>query len=296
MGKLGTGSVIAGAIAAANATCALATTSSCALVWGIEEPIPTAEDGGPADVGATGDAPGDDASSDDRGSASDAPDSATDDSTTDGATLDAADAGDAGAPGYTSSLPTPVPAFLDACSLPGHASFFQTTHDNASVSGLSLPFPFPFYGSSEANYWVNTNGVMGFGLSSSNIPTLMCPLPDTLFDPHPAIYAFGDDLSTRAGVCVASTGSSPGRQLVVTWEDAMFSVSMSGHLTFSVVLTETANTIDLLYETMTGGSEAEGDQATIGMEDSTGMSFTEFSCRTAVITRTPLDVRFTPTP
>jgi hypothetical protein len=169
-------------------------------------------------------------------------------------------------------------------------------HDNASVSGLNLPFVFRFYGSTEANYWVNTNGVMGFGLSSSNIPTLVCPLPDKTLDPRPAIYAFGDDLSTRTGVCVATAGTAPSQQLVVTWEDAEFSASLSGHLTFSVVLTETTNTIDLMYETMTGGSEAEGDQAAIGLEDSTGSLFSQFSCHEAVVTKTPFAVRFTPTP
>jgi hypothetical protein len=297
MGKLGIGSVIARAVAWVGAAGALAATSACALLWGIQDPIPTGDEGA-SDTGIIDETTGNEPIGDDDGPVDDADDSATDSAMTDGPMADAVDAGDdASPPGYTISTPTPVPAFIDACSLAGHVTFLQN-HDNASISGLNLPFAFAFYREPEKTYWVNTNGVMGFGPSASNLPTTQCPLPESQFNPHPAIYAFGDDLYTpmTTGVCIGITGVTPNQQLVVTWENVFFAQTMSGHLTFSVVLNQTTNTIDLTYGTMMGGTEAQGDQATIGLEDSSGMFSTQFSCRMPVITSTPLTVRFTPKP
>jgi hypothetical protein len=296
MGKLGIGSVIAGAVAWVGAAGALAAMSACALLWGIEEPIPTGDDGA-SETGVIDETTGNEPIGDDDGPAADADDSATDAPTTDAPTEDALDAGDASPPGYTMSTPTPVPAFIDACSLTGHITVLQN-HDNASISGLILPFAFPFYGEPEKTYWVNTNGVMGFGTSASNLSTTQCPLPQSQFNPHPAIYAFGDDLYTpmTTGVCIGISGITPNQQLVITWEDVFFAQTMSGDLTFSVVLTQTTNSIDLMYGKMMGGSRAQGDQATIGMEDTSGMLSTQFECHVPVITSTPFDVRFTPNP
>jgi hypothetical protein len=291
MRKLGIGSVIAGAVPGAGA---LATLSGCALIWGIQEPIPIGDDG-TSEASNPDQAAGDDAAGDDAGCLTDAQDAEMDGPTADARTADAAEAGEASTPGYAISTPTPVPAFIDACSLPGVMPVLGC-HDNASISGLNMPFSFSFYGLPATKYWINTNGVLGFGLASSSLPRVACPLPNTSPDPYPAIYAFGDDLYTRNGVCFSVVGQRPSRQFVVTWEDALLNMTHSGHLTFSVVLTETSNTIDLMYETMTGGPEAQGTLAAIGIEDTSGTLFTQFSCDTASITTTPFDVRFTPTP
>jgi hypothetical protein len=285
------------------AASALGANFSCAAIWDIEEPLPRGDDGGlEAQAEATLDStlPSDgDAQVLDTGPDSDG--SIADTAPPDG------DANMPGAHGYTVSAVSPAPAFLDACSPPGLFLTALPSHDDAATSPLPLPFSFPFYGVTKTKYWVNSNGVAGFDGTASNLPLVDCPLPQPLADPYPAIYAFADDLFTRstmvpttppslAGVCMALSGASPNRRFVITWEDAYLKSSMSGHLTFSIVLTETAGTIDLMYGTMTGGTEAEGDQATIGMADSTGALFTQFSCRMPVVTSTPFDVRFTPKP
>jgi hypothetical protein len=139
-----------------------------------------------------------------------------------------------------------------------------------------------------------TDRSMTIGLPS-NVPTIACPLPNAIADPFPAIYAFGDDLFTRAtGVCIAIQGIQPKRQFVMTWEDAYLKSDGSTHLTFSLVLAETANTIDLLYGTMMSGAEAMGSKAAIGIEDSSGTRSAQFSCDMASIPSTPFGVRFTP--
>jgi hypothetical protein len=201
--------------------------------------------------------------------------------------------------GYTVS-PSSQP-FVDACSLPGSATVLVNV-DNTNTPLTSLPFAFLFFGISQTQYWVNSNGVMGVGGTPSSALQQSCPLPMASND-HSAIYAFADDLITRGGgVCIATQGAAPNRQMVVTWEDAGFpnggrrgGVS-NGHLTFSVVLTETANTIDLVFQTMSGTMEAQGNQAAIGIEDSTGALAPQFSCNAASINATPMGVSFKPAP
>jgi hypothetical protein len=299
------------AIAAAVAASALGANFSCAAIWDIEDPLPLLGDGGleaqwtDVALDSVSRMDADEQAPPDTGR----PDA--DSSVAETAAPDA-DAGPlAGAHGYTWSQVSPAPAFLDACSLPGLFNGFLPSHDDAATSKLPLPFPFPFYGVLYAEYWVNSNGVAGFSANMvgtpSNLPLVYCPLPMPLSDPYPAIYAFGDNLITRstmlpttppssAGVCLALTGTAPTRQLVITWEDAQLQSTSSSHLTFSIVLAEKTGTIDLMYGTMTGGTEAEGDRAVIGIADGTGMLATQFSCDKPVITSTPFDVQFRPNP
>ena len=259
---------------------------SCAQILGITEP--TSRTGGKGDAGSV------DAATAEAAMAADAF------APTDASTADAADGGQAGPPFYTVSTPTPPPAFLDACALTGSVTVLQA-HDNDVTMVAALPFAsaFSFYGAPVTKYWVNTNGVLGVDPSLPTInPFVLCPLP-MIGVPHPAIYAFADDLETRdSGICIATTGAEPNRQFVVTWKDAMLKGKTSSHLTFSVVLTETTNTVDLAYETLTGGTggAAEGSGATIGLEDSTGMRTAQFSCRMPMLATTPIDVRFAPIP
>jgi hypothetical protein len=306
---------------------------SCAGLLGIDSPLPLLDAGADAGAVAEGDAAADgppdalnapdaadvpDANegSADAGAGADGADGAdtgmADDGPADeageaGEAAEAGDGGDAGEAGeggetgppvtYT-TVPTADP-FIDACTLPGSFIVLKS-HNDANTSPARLPFPFSFFGETQTLYWVNSNGVLGFTDPSmsvglpSNMPTIQCP-PNAIADPFPAIYAFGDDLFTRmTGVCIATQGAQGNRQFVVTWEDAYLTSDMSTHLTFSAVLTETTNTIDLLFGTMTSGAEAMGSMAAIGIEDSTGTRAATFSCDEATITSTPLDVRFTP--
>ncbi len=306
MTKLATARVAAAAAAGALAWVALGAFGplmSCAAVLDIEDPLPRGDDGS-SDARVQDSSIPEEA---DSGPDADARDAAVLDA--DGATSDARlDGGaeaDARIPvpdaGYTVTVPQPAPAFVDACSLPGKFSVLAG-HDDAATSKVMLPFAFEFFGIPQSAYWVNSNGVMGFDGMVSNLAIVNCPLPNTSPDPYPAIFAFGDDLffdpMGSIGVCIALTGTDPKQQLVLTWEDAQLkNYSGTSHLTFSVVLTQTTNTIDLLYGTMTGGTEAQGDKATIGLQSSTpARGYDEFSCKKAVVTTTPLDVRFTPTP
>jgi hypothetical protein len=211
--------------------------------------------------------------------------------------------------GYTTS--TPAGTFLDACALPGKATVLVNQGGGWSNNGalLSLPFTFTFYGTAQTQFWLQNQGAMGLGPPMTGIFT-----PDNFPDckgggdpttGYPAIVAFGDSsLATGAGgVCYATTGTQPNRQLVATWSGATSQSETGSVLTFSIVLGETTNTIDLMYKTAAGTDggldpQVAGINATVGMQAKQGTTlvYTPYSCHTAFITQTPLDVRFTPVP
>jgi hypothetical protein len=189
-------------------------------------------------------------------------------------------------------------AFVNACTVPGNTSVLQNVDDVATTL-INIGFNFTFYNKPQTQFWANSNGIMGVGGTPSTRTYEVCPLPDFSND-RPGIYPFADDLiTTNNGVCYVVRGTQPDRQLVITWDDVQLLLDTTAHLTFSVFLNETTNTVDFVYQTMTGATpEAQGSNATIGLEDDTGANTatfgTQYSCKTATITSTPLGVRFTP--
>jgi hypothetical protein len=175
-----------------------------------------------------------------------------------------------------------APSFPDACLLPGMSkATFQATgswdaHDEGVTAALDLPFSFTLYGTSHTKYWITTNGQLGFGntVGGSAFGQVTCPLPDKRFT-TPILLAYSVDLVGRlepeAGVCIATTGTAPRRQLVVTWKDAFFYESwLTSHVTFSAVLNEGTNVIDVMLDRVdapdlppfeSGGASVLGKQA-----------------------------------
>jgi hypothetical protein len=164
--------------------------------------------------------------------------------------------------------PSPLP-FVNACQKPGRLSFLANIDDAAAP--VMLPFPFRFFGNSRASAWVSTNGLFGFGASTIEFDN-ECSFNELGHATRNTVLAFWDDLQTRAsGVCVATIGTAPNRQFVATWNDAaLLEFLGTSHLTFSVVLSETTEVIDVLYDTVAGpGTVAAGSSASIGLSNDT---------------------------
>jgi hypothetical protein len=146
---------------------------------------------------------------------------------------------------------------LDACLLPGmtKATFNPTgaldAIDEGVTAALNLPFQITLHGTPHDRFWITTNGQLGFGATpgGSAFGQATCPLPDARFA-APILLAYSVDLVGRtdpgAGVCYATTGTSPHRKLVVTWKDSFFYESwLTSHVTFSATLNEGTNAIDV---------------------------------------------------
>jgi hypothetical protein len=192
-------------------------------------------------------------------------------------------------PGY--GVTTSPQGFIDACAQVGMTRYFTTPGlDDDAVGPLTLPFTFTYYGAAQTQVWFSTNGVLGFGATPSTEYFFNC-LPDA-GNPQNAIYGYALDLDNRAtGTCVATVGTAPNRRYAVTWSDALHLGDPSTHATFSIVLNEGTNTIDLSYQTLTS---IDGSAAVIGIQGTgTPPPATEYSCFVAGLT-TATRLRFIP--
>lgn len=197
---------------------------------------------------------------------------------------------------------------IDACATAGAAHHLadQAYDDaNVQVAGsevLALPFTFKLFGVDYTQYTISSNGYIGFGAT---------PIAAGLYDPGcapgattvPVIWAFTDDLITRpsagaappnavGGICTVTVGT----QHVITWKNVRYYTDSGGtadRMTFSIVLNQNTNTIDVLFGTMdngTAGQPADTSFARVGVES--GTNSTNYTCQEADVVTTGTKIRF----
>jgi hypothetical protein len=189
-------------------------------------------------------------------------------------------------------------AFVDACTTgtPVAGSPFLQAVDDGPSAVQTMPIPFAYYGAAVTQYWVHADGIMGFGTPFASF-VYACPLPSAS-DPLSTIFPLGVDLFQRGptiaatypfqapyasgGVCVSVVGAAPNRQMIVTTEDAMvYPADATSHVTFSVFLNESSNTIDIVYAPGSMlGPNGLGQTAAIGLEGPSASLGTTFACHT----------------
>jgi hypothetical protein len=193
--------------------------------------------------------------------------------------------------GYTVTSPSPQ-AFIDACTVAGHQTILVSDQNDDYAPATNFPFAFQYYGGTPAQYYVGTDGTIGIDFN----PGFGSPGCTPLTFDQAFVEPFGDTIQTQAGgVCVATQGVSPNQQMIVTWKDVQIEFDATSDGLFSVVFTQTSNTIDFIYSKMVG-TWAQGSLAGIGMQNGDGSIFTSLSCDTAYINSTPFSVRLTPIP
>jgi glucose/arabinose dehydrogenase len=162
--------------------------------------------------------------------------------------------------GYTCSASARPFVSADTTVLP------LTGDDN--VGQVTLPFAFPFYGTSYTSAWVDTNGKLSFtnpgGSLAANtaVPTTAAP--------NASVYAFWDDLVVdgSASVRTAVTGTAPNRQFVVEWRNAYQYGFASRRINAEAILSENGDVITD-YTGIDNTNEA-GGTATVGIENAAG--------------------------
>jgi hypothetical protein len=175
-------------------------------------------------------------------------------------------AGTCGNPLPTRYTQTASPqAYIDACAAAGRVVLLPSLDD--SVATTSIPFAFRFWDQNIAAgsaISVSTNGNFQFGAGGS--PSLSGSIPSASVPNNMVAPYWGDNYTSASGICVATVGSAPNRQFVVEWRNAYHCCTEgNATLTFEAILTETSNTIDFVYTTMTNARTS-----TVGLEDSTG--------------------------
>ena len=191
------------------------------------------------------------------------------------------------------------PTFVNACASGGtRVSLAGTARDDThAAAALTIPFTFRFFGDGYTQVWPSTNGYVVFGATA---PQDRAGGRDRFpADEGPLVAAFWADLVLRAApgsdLCVRTLGVAPGRQFVIEWLDAYHTTYDTTHLNFEVVLTETTNTVDLIYNRLDPASDTiaeyvHGALATIGLQGDRGAQFVAHPGTVA----TTYGVRFTP--
>jgi hypothetical protein len=192
------------------------------------------------------------------------------------------------------------PIFIDACAvgtrvpdamLDPHGTF-PARDDGHTHTALTIPFAFTFYGAPQTHIWPSTNGYAIFDAVTPPVDSTGGILP-TAAETSPAVFPFWQDLILRptptSDLCYATSGAAPNRRFVVEWLNAHAYAEITPdttHLTFEVILNETANTLDFVYNTLTApvGDETavNGSQAAIGIQSQDGTFFTAHTGTVAV--------------
>ena len=144
--------------------------------------------------------------------------------------------------------------------------------DDQSYGPFELGFPFQFYRTEYAQFYISTNGLVLFGQGSTRYANAPIPQSD---EPSNFIAPFWDDLITEAGtIYYRLMGSAPQRFLVIEWKDARL-LSTRTPLSFEVILYEGSNDIRVQYH-VSNGPGTDGGSASVGIENATGTGGVEY--------------------
>lgn len=148
--------------------------------------------------------------------------------------------------------------------------------DDAATT-VSLPFSFPFYGTSVNQIGVSTNGFVSLK-PSSDLGDVMIPNPN---EPNGAVFAMWDDLVTGDGIYTATVGTAPNRKFVIEWRNTFFFGGDPDVVNFEIVLGENGQ-ITTQY-TGSSGQRGRGTDASIGIENPTGSDGIQYSFHQAAL-------------
>ena len=166
-------------------------------------------------------------------------------------------------------------AFIDANTV------LPLTGDDSSLA-VTLPFSFPFYGQAYNTVWVGTNGFVNFNGFDATYSNTSIPTSST---PNAAIYAMWDDLIVDGSVGTIRTelvGTAPNRRFVIEWRTVTFFAQSVPLIRFEIVLSEDGQIL-LQYATVGSDGRAQGNSATIGIENSPGTDALQYAFSQTVL-------------
>lgn len=158
---------------------------------------------------------------------------------------------------YNFSTSDPVSLYT-----PTFTSVIGTDYDDGTSGVLNIGFTFSYEGVNYTQFSVNSNGLLKLGSSAvtGEYSNSVASTTNT-----PKIFAWWDDQHTgsNGSVRYGLSGTAPNRQLVVEWSTRFYNLQ-SGNATmkYQVVLTETTNTIQMIYG---AGTLPSGISASVGI-------------------------------
>ena len=150
---------------------------------------------------------------------------------------------------------------------------YEGYYDDRSWGPFNIGFNFIFYGNTYNRFYVTSNGLVIFGSGSNDYTEDPVPFASS---PNNFIAAFWDDIviNPSGKILYTTIGASPNRKCIIQWTNMGFYASTVLMGTFSVILYEGSNNIQIQYRSIIDNTSARshGSSASIGIENSNGTS------------------------
>ncbi len=174
--------------------------------------------------------------------------------------------------------------------------------DDIASGPITIGFPLNFYTGVYTQFFVSTNGLVGFGSTSPN--NINYPIPTPGDGAANFASCFWSDLyinNAAQGIWIERFGSAPNRFTVITFRTTYFADINAIPGLFQMILSETSNTIKCQYKETPGPIFASAGGSTIGLENADETSGIQYYFGPAYATSVgPLEpglaILFTPGP
>jgi gliding motility-associated-like protein len=167
--------------------------------------------------------------------------------------------------------------------------------DDESYGPFNIGFTFTFFGNNYTQFYINSNGMINFG--SASIDETEDDIPNAA-TPNNFIAPFWDDMvvDPSGKILYTTIGASPSRKLAVQFLNMGFYTSPIFMGTFTVILYETSNIIQIQYRQIVDNNsiKAHGSSATIGLENSAGTAGVKFAYHNPAAIVPEQAISFTP--
>ncbi len=168
--------------------------------------------------------------------------------------------------------------------------------DDSHYGPFDIGFNFTYFGIVYDEFYATSNGYVGFGPDAAYDTFANQCLP-TAAVPN-CIFAFWDDTVIHAdgGVIFYQTiGEAPNRKCIIQFTNMGFWNDPTLLGTFSVILYETTDEIQVQYRILVDprSARAHGNSATIGVNNLAGDTAAEYSCNAEAV-ESELALRFSP--
>jgi gliding motility-associated-like protein len=155
---------------------------------------------------------------------------------------------------------------------------YEGYYDDRSWGPLNIGFNFIFYGNTYNRFYVTSNGLVIFGSGSTDYTEDPIPFASS---PSNFVAAFWDDIviNPSGKILYTTIGASPNRKCIIQWTNMGFYASNVLMGTFSVILYEGSNNIQIQYRSIIDNTSARshGSSASIGIENSNGTSGIQYA-------------------
>jgi len=155
---------------------------------------------------------------------------------------------------------------------------YEGYYDDRSWGPFNIGFNFTYYSNTYNRFYVTSNGLVIFGSGSNDYTEDPIPSPAS---PNNLIAAFWDDIviNPSGKILYRAIGASPNRKCIIQWTNMGFYSSTVLMGTFSVILYEGSNNIQIQYRSIIDNTSARshGSSATIGIENSNGTSGIQYA-------------------